>query len=786
MRIRKSFESGSLYKAALTVLAVLVSVSVAYAKTPTRQQGGGPVSLVSHAYGAFWQVGNGYSSELVLKNNDPRNVAAVQVTLFGNTGQQSGSAQIQIAANSVNRVDLASIIGPQGGSGGLMLEFVGVVPQIAGKIVIVDSQRGTSIELPLQGGYRYDTANALYAPWWLPDEGTEGRITLFNSSAQAVVVSASLTVDRVERILDSVALKPHETKELSLRDLMRKMEVQGAITGSVTLRYSGPAHALQPGLLLTSRGTGFVLVPAFNGRRDRQAGAETTWLFPDVQLLDNTQPAPDEGTPLESYALLSNGTKASLVPELVAYFGGAAGSQGQKVTIPIDPLRPLETRLVDLAQLLGNTKSTPAKLSRFALGTSHAGAPGDLGITVFSMRPTKDFVSRSAGIILPPGVVDTSYWQIAGNQPAAVQNDGGSAARTGVTLYYQTPYGVQSYSLNPIDVPGKKSEKLSLAESIHSEIADRNGKRVPSGTVFGIATLGLVSGDDSGAMSVGSPPECMSDCGPAPLLSSLSTTAVAVSGQTEHVRFAELQPEDCTGPIITGSSNTVWWFNGQNPNPTSYPISVTLKSSGGEDTVWDAVQADTKVKLSSISGSQITVTSTGTHFSAAVGDISIYASLNGVGGPSPFTMTARTPWKLGLLSRSTVCDSSYGYCTDINYNVLDNLSSVIADNIYWSEGIQACQSANGSNWGSICITTGSGSTPPVDGLCGPALSDKPSPVPKCDKPPTGTTPYENVPQQIQVGSDTFGSGVLAQTDTLTYYIDQGNATGVTSPSQPPQ
>jgi hypothetical protein len=142
-------------------------------------------------YGAFWQVGDGYSSELVLKNDDPRNVAAVQVTLFGNTGQQSGSAQIQIAANSVNRVDLASIVGPQGGSGGLMLEFVGVVPQIAGKIVIVDSQRGTSIELPLQGGYRYDTENALYAPWWLLDEGTEGRITLFNSSAQAVVVSAS-------------------------------------------------------------------------------------------------------------------------------------------------------------------------------------------------------------------------------------------------------------------------------------------------------------------------------------------------------------------------------------------------------------------------------------------------------------------------------------------------------------------------------------------------------------------------------------------------------------------
>jgi hypothetical protein len=546
-------------------------------------------------YGAFWQVGDGYSSELVLKNDDPRNVAAVQVTLFGNTGQQSGSAQIQIAANSVNRVDLASIVGPQGGSGGLMLEFVGVVPQIAGKIVIVDSQRGTSIELPLQGGYRYDTENALYAPWWLLDEGTEGRITLFNSSAQAVVVSASLTVDRVERILDRLALKPHETKELSLRDLMRRMEVQGAIAGSVTLRYSGPAHALQPDILLVNKGTGFVLVPAFNGRHDRQAGAETTWLFPDVQLLDNTQPTPDEGTPLESYALLSNGTKASLAPELVAYFGGAAGSQGQKATIPVDPLRPLETRLVDLAQLLGNTKSIPAKLSRFALGASHAGAPGDLGITVFSMHPTKDFVSRSAGIILPPGVVDTSYWQVAGNQPAAVQNDGAAAARTGVTLYYQTPYGVWSYSLNPIDVPGKKSEKVGLAESIHSEIADRNGKRVPSGTVLGIATLGLVSGDDSGVIVVGSAPECMSDCGPLPLLSSLSTGPIADSRQTEDVRFAEVQPACIPEPTseLTDYDDAYEITAGQflmtlEPFNSAYDKNTVTESSPvlGENTCW--------------------------------------------------------------------------------------------------------------------------------------------------------------------------------------------------------
>jgi hypothetical protein len=85
------------------------------------------------------------------------------------------------------------------------------------------------------------------------------------------------------------------------------------------------------------------------------------------------------------------------------------------------------------------------------------------------------------------------------------------------------------------------------------------------------------------------------------------------------------------------------------------------------------------------------------------------------------------------------------------------------------------------------LTSSPGSTGPIlDTLGGPPLSSKPSPAPKCDSPPKGTTAYENVPQSIFVGSSTAGAGVLAQTDTLTYYLDQGNSTGITPPPPPPQ
>jgi hypothetical protein len=236
-------------------------------------------------------------------------------------------------------------------------------------------------------------------------------------------------------------------------------------------------------------------------------------------------------------------------------------------------------------------------------------------------------------------------------------------------------------------------------------------------------------------------------------------------------------------PVITGG-NTVWWFNGQDPDSSTYPISVTLMSSGGSSTTWTVTQADMKVSLSSTSGSSITVKCTGSKFSAASGDISITATAGGVPSTA-FTMTSRTPWKLSLISRDTVEDSKYVYITNILYNVLDNLSSVVASDINWNEIVGACQSANGSNWGPICISSSSGSTGPLtDLLGGPPLASNPSPKPQYDNPPTGSTPYENVPQTINVGSSTTG-GVLAQTDTLTYYIDQGNHTGITQPPQPP-
>ena len=241
-------------------------------------------------------------------------------------------------------------------------------------------------------------------------------------------------------------------------------------------------------------------------------------------------------------------------------------------------------------------------------------------------------------------------------------------------------------------------------------------------------------------------------------------------------------------PTISGPS-TVWWFHGQDPNAGSYPTSITLTSSGGSTTTWSVSQPDAKVTLSSTSGAQISVASTGTHFSAAPGDISITATANGADS-APFTITSRTPAELSFLAgqSTTVQDSTYGYITDLYYNVLDQLGSVISGNIYWNEVVGTPSSQNGSNWGIYALQTGGGSTGPLlDELAPPQLKavPPPTPTPKYVSPPAGTTVYLLATQLISVGSSDSG-GDEVQSDNLTYYIDHGAHTSIVIPPAPPK
>ena len=282
-------------------------------------------------------------------------------------------------------------------------------------------------------------------------------------------------------------------KRLRLRDLLHDFKSQAS--GSVILHYTGPAHALYPSLLLSNPKTGFSLAPSFNAKHDQQANKKTEWQFPAVFLSSNPALGFNQNEKLTAYALLTNGTKNQMATELVAHISYSAENV-QDITLPVKPLAALETRLINLSVGLANAGFSD--ISQIALGASHNGNPGDLGITVFSIGQSKDFVFRSEGAIHPARTVDSSYFDIGGDLVSvlSVYNSSANSTTARATLSYETQSGTGTYLLPLINLPAKGSKVLNLKEVVLAGTPDENGNVVPKGTTFG--TLLLEVTDKSG------------------------------------------------------------------------------------------------------------------------------------------------------------------------------------------------------------------------------------------------------------------------------------------------
>jgi hypothetical protein len=212
---------------------------------------------------------------------------------------------------------------------------------------------------------------------------------------------------------------------------------------------------------------------------------QTSWQFPDVFIAADAQLGFNRKDKLTAFTLLSNGTKTLMTPQLVAHLNGPDGTV-QQIGIPVKPLQPLETRIIELSRLLA-AEATQTDISHLALTINHAGTPGDLGIVVFSVGQSKDFVFRSEGTVSFSTAMDYVYWDISGNLISllSVQNTGANELKARATLTYSTSSGTGAYSLPLISLPGNGSRILNLNQAILANIPDEHGNTIPSGTAFG-------------------------------------------------------------------------------------------------------------------------------------------------------------------------------------------------------------------------------------------------------------------------------------------------------------
>ncbi len=231
-------------------------------------------------------------------------------------------------------------------------------------------------------------------------------------------------------------------------------------------------------------------------------------------------------------------------------------------------------------------------------------------------------------------------------------------------------------------------------------------------------------------------------------------------------------------PIITGP-NTVWYFGGQ--NPTGYATQITLSSSGGSGTTWTVVSGSNKVSLSTTTGAETAVTSTGNVFSSAVGDIKVKARANNVDS-TEFSITSRTPYRWVAGSISTNCDATNGYLTLISYTAQDQLLAALPSDVpyneKWTTGIT--NDFSGTNWrrGPEGAGVSQGSLM-QDLIGGENVNLPPVPVPLCNG---DSTAIQHWGQEWWVGSATIGVGRRAQTNTLQKYKGRAAHTSIMSPA----
>lgn len=525
--MKRTSTSTTLTACILTVLILLPFISSSLSNTPNTKASralpagiGQPVSATARSrtvlrtFAPFWRIGDGYSSTLIVRNIATRSSLSATPIVFTANNNQLQLPTIRLAPSEVKKIPLEQALqtaGSSAKSGALALQMDGSQPPtIIGEMVITDYQHGVIFDLPLHAGYANDDAKELHAVWWLPDVKTQGTVVLFNASDKRISVRPSVTINFAQHAFPRVTLAAHETKKLDLRELVQQSGHLDAEIGSISLGYEGPAHALLPALLLANEKTGFSLTGKFFVKRAEQPTLQAnqdsvTWHYPAVfSGKADTALGFQKGSKLTPYALISNDTDRVVASQLDASFTTNDGST-QSVSLPINPLLPRETRLIDLTEL--TKELIPKNVGWFSLRLSHSGREGDLALQLSSVDQKKDFVFTAEGTTQPQGRLDSLYWNVDDDLQAmlVVQNTGGSTVQAQATLSYDTSDGGQgTYKLPLMELSPRATRILNLKQIIASGQPDEAGRVIPANTSLGSATIQVTGGQDSEVLAGGS------------------------------------------------------------------------------------------------------------------------------------------------------------------------------------------------------------------------------------------------------------------------------------------
>jgi hypothetical protein len=234
-------------------------------------------------------------------------------------------------------------------------------------------------------------------------------------------------------------------------------------------------------------------------------------------------------------------------------------------------------------------------------------------------------------------------------------------------------------------------------------------------------------------------------------------------------------------PTITGP-NTMWWFNGATPSSYSSQTQITLSTEDtGNSYSWSVVTGGSKVTLSNQNTANVTLTSSGA--SGSMNDVGIEVVVDGQVSDQ-FNLTVRAPHQLNHTSTSHSADGTWGYRTEITYNIRDQFNTslpgqAIPVNEDFTTGV--ISDFSGMDWRQANEAGATLPLPNVSDVITGEISTH-FPTPQSPQSPLGSTKVCHWGQDIYVGSATIGSGRRVQSNTHQKYRDHAAHENITSPN----
>jgi hypothetical protein len=246
---------------------------------------------------------------------------------------------------------------------------------------------------------------------------------------------------------------------------------------------------------------------------------------------------------------------------------------------------------------------------------------------------------------------------------------------------------------------------------------------------------------------------------------------------------------------ITGP-DTVWWFNGQQPQNSKYKTTVTLTGTAGySNYIWKAIAGSDEVKPSTSSTNTVEITSKDRSPQKTPEDIEIQFYIKGRGDSAIFKMTALSPYRLMFLRNvdfpATHFKKPVGYESDIHYKILDQMGNVLPYPVPWNEHFTGPVKRTGDNWvrgnevpGVVDPTDTADHVSIFADRTGVLHPEARFPVPgsnalRCSSP--GQTYVDMWPGNWHVGVLATGGGTEVQTNDWVRFIDHARHCNLVSP-----